>query len=310
MSSRKNAVVEAEIEPSYATSLGRCIEGDSLDVLRKLPDNSVDLVLTSPPFALRRRKAYGNVDPSEYIEWFWPFAVEIHRVLTDEGSFVFELGGAWERGRGTRSLYQYELILRLCKLFHLAQEFYWYNPSKMPTPAEWVTIRRTRVKDAVNQIWWLCKTDSPNADNRRVLRPYSRSMRRLLRDGYQTAKRPSQHDIGPHFRRDNGGAIPPNILQVPNTRSSDEYFRRCRAADLPIHPARFPAPVPDFFIRFLTEPGQLVLDPFAGSNTTGHVAEQLERRWLSIEISPDYVAGSRLRFNDDLILSAPDYATK
>jgi DNA modification methylase len=292
-------VIEAGIEPSYTTSLGQCFEGDALEVLRKLPSASVSLVLTSPPFALRRRKAYGNVEPSEYIEWFWPFAVEIQRVLTDEGSFVFELGGAWERGRGIRSLYQYELILRLGKLFRLAQEFYWYNPSKMPTPAEWVTIRRTRVKDAVNPIWWLSKTDSPNADNRRVLRPYSRSMRRLLRDGYQTAIRPSQHEIGPHFRRDNGGAIPPNLLQVPNTRSSDEYFRRCRAAGLPIHPARFPAPVPEFFVRFLTEPGQLVLDPFAGSNMTGHVAEQLERRWLSIEINPEYVAGSRLRFEDN-----------
>ena len=292
-------MIEAGIEPSYTTSLGQCFEGDSLELLRKLPSASVSLVLTSPPFALRRRKAYGNVEPSEYIEWFWPFAVEIHRLLTDDGSFVFELGGAWERGRGTRSLYPYELILRLCKLFHLAQEFYWYNPSKMPTPAEWVTIRRTRVKDAVNTLWWLSKTDSPNADNRRVLRPYSRSMRRLLRDGYQTAKRPSQHDIGPHFRRDNGGAIPPNLLQVPNTRSSDDYFRRCRAAGLPIHPARFPSPVPEFFVRFLTEPGQLVLDPFAGSNMTGHVAEQLERRWLSIEINPEYVAGSRLRFRDN-----------
>lgn len=293
-------MIEVDIEPHYTTALGQCFEGDALEVLRKLPNNSVSLVLTSPPFALRRRKAYGNVEPSEYVEWFWPFAVEIHRVLEEDGSFVFELGGAWNRGRGTRSLYQYELILRLCKLFHLAQEFYWFNPSKMPTPAEWVTIRRTRVKDAVTPLWWLSKTDSPNADNRRVLRPYSRSMRRLLRDGYQTAKRPSQHDIGPHFRRDNGGAIPPNLLQVPNTRSSDEYFRRCRAAGLPIHPARFPAPVPEFFVQFLTEPGQLVLDPFAGSNMTGHVAERLERRWLSIEINADYVAGSRLRFEDDL----------
>jgi DNA modification methylase len=291
-------VIAAGIEPSYTTSLGQCFAADALEVLRQLPSASVALVLTSPPFALRRRKAYGNVEASEYVEWFWPFAVEIHRLLTDGGSFVFELGGAWERGRGTRSLYQYELILRLSKIFHLAQEFYWYNPSKMPTPAEWVTIRRTRVKDAVNPIWWLAKTDSPHADNRRVLRPYSRSMRRLLREGYQTARRPSQHDISPHFRRDNGGAIPPNLLQVPNTRSSDDYFRRCRAAGLPIHPARFPAPVPEFFIRFLTEPGQLVLDPFAGSNVTGHVAEQLGRRWLSIEINPDYVAGSQLRFEE------------
>lgn len=298
-------MIAAGIEPSYTTPLGQCFEGDSLDVLRKLPSNSVSLVMTSPPFALRRRKAYGNVEASEYVEWFWPFAAEIHRLLTDDGSFVFELGGAWNRGRGTRSLYQYELILRLCKLFHLAQEFYWYNPSKMPTPAEWVTIRRTRVKDAVNTLWWLSKTDSPNADNRRVLRPYSRSMRRLLRDGYQTAKRPSQHDIGPHFRRDNGGAIPPNLLQVPNTRSSDAYFRRCREAGLPIHPARFPTAVPEFFIQFLTEPGQLVLDPFAGSNMTGHVAERLARRWLSIEINADYVAGSRLRFEEALTSALP-----
>jgi site-specific DNA-methyltransferase (cytosine-N4-specific) len=301
-------VIATGLEPRYTTTWGECYEADALDVLRKLPSRSVALVLTSPPFALRRRKAYGNVDASEYVEWFWPFAVEIHRVLDDEGSFVFDLGGAWNRGSGTRSLYQYELILRLSRIFHLAQEFYWYNPSKLPTPAEWVTIRRTRVKDAVNTLWWLSKTESPRADNRRVLRPYSRSMRRLLRDGYQTARRPSQHDIGPHFRRDNGGAIPPNLLQVPNTRSSDSYFRRCREAGLPIHPARFPAPVPEFFIRFLTEPGQLVLDPFAGSNMTGHMAEKMERRWLSIEINPDYVAGSRLRFEEVLTDALPGSA--
>ncbi|HXG12199.1 MAG TPA: site-specific DNA-methyltransferase [Gemmataceae bacterium] len=284
------------IVPAYVTRWGRAYHADARDVLRRLKDNSVALVLTSPPFALRRRKAYGNVDAGQYIDWFWPFAEEIYRVLRPDGSFVFELGGAWNPGRGTRSLYPYELVLRLCRLFHLAQEFYWYNPSRLPTPAEWVTIRRTRVKDAVYPIWWLAKTESPNADNRRVLRPYSRSMRRLLRDGYETARRPSQHDISPHFRRDNGGAIPPNLLEVPNTCSSDDYLRRCRAAGLPIHPARFPLAVPEFFIRFLTEPGQLVVDPFAGSNVTGWVAEQLGRRWLSVEINADYVAGSRLRF--------------
>ena len=297
------------MQPAYETSLGSACHADALDVLRQLRNDSVALVLTSPPFALRRRKAYGNVDPGEYVEWFWPFAEEIYRVLRPDGSFVFDLGGAWNRGSGTRSLYQYELILRLCRRFHLAQEFYWYNPSKLPTPAEWVTIRRTRVKDAVNMLWWLSKTESPQADNRRVLQPYSRSMRRLLRDGYQTARRPSQHDISPHFRRDNGGAIPPNLLQVPNTRSSDVYFRRCREAGLPIHPARFPNAVPEFFVRFLTQPGQLVVDPFAGSNVTGHVAERLGRRWISVEINADYVVGSRLRFEEEaLSLSLPDAA--
>jgi site-specific DNA-methyltransferase (cytosine-N4-specific) len=291
-------VAQLAIAPAYTTRWGQAFRADARNVLRELPDDSVSLVFTSPPFALRRKKAYGNVTPDEYLDWFCPFAEEIYRILRGDGSFVFDLGGAWNRGSGTRSLYPYKLILRLCERFHLAQEIYWYNPSKLPTPAEWVTIRRTRVKDAVTTLWWLSKTEQPQADNRRVLRPYSRSMRRLLKDGYQPAMRPSQHAIGPHFQRDNGGAIPPNLLAVPNTRSADEYIRRCRAADLPVHPARFPAALPDFFIRFLTQPGQLVLDPFAGSNVTGAVAEHLERRWLSIEINADYVAGSRFRFPD------------
>ena len=285
---------------AYTTRWGKAYHADALSVLRRLPGESVSLVFTSPPFALRRQKAYGNVGAGEYVDWFWPFAQEIHRVLRTDGSFVFDLGGAWNPGRGTRSLYQYELILRLAQIFHLAQEFYWYNPSKLPTPAEWVTIRRTRVKDAVTTLWWLCKTESPEADNRRVLKPYSPSMRRLLKDGYKVARRPSQHDISPHFRRDNGGAIPPNLLSIPNTRSSDDYFRRCRAAGLPIHPARFPPGLADFFIRFLTLPGQLVVDPFAGSNVTGQEAESLGRRWISVEINADYVAGSRFRFCEDV----------
>jgi site-specific DNA-methyltransferase (cytosine-N4-specific) len=290
--------------PAYTTPWGRAYHADALDLLRTLPDGSVALVFTSPPFALRRQKAYGNVAAAEYVDWFWPFAQQIQRVLRDDGSFVFDLGGAWNPGRGTRSLFPYELILRLARLFHLAQEFYWYNPSRLPTPAEYVTIQRTRVKDAVNTLWWLSKTENPQADNRRVLKPYSRSMRRLLRDGYTPAKRPSQHEIGPHFRRDNGGAIPPNILTVPNTRSQDDYIRRCRAAGLSVHPARFPDALPDFFIRFLTSERQLVVDPFAGSNVTGAVAQRLQRHWVSVEVNANYVDGSRLRFDDAVPTSA------
>jgi site-specific DNA-methyltransferase (cytosine-N4-specific) len=297
------------VTPAYYTRLGRAFHADALDVLATLKDDSVALILTSPPFALRRQKAYGNVSAAEYVEWFWPFAEEIYRVLKPDGSFVFDLAGAWKPGSGTRSLFPYELILRLARRFHLAQEFYWFNPSKLPTPAEWVTIRRTRVKDAVNTVWWLSKTESPQADNRRVLKPYSPSMRRLLRDGYQVARRPSQHDISPHFRRDNGGAIPPNLLEIPNTRSSDGYFRLCRAAGLPIHPARFPAPLPEFFIRFLTQPGDVILDPFAGSNVTGQVAESLGRRWISSEINSDYVEGSRLRFPEAVAKKSSRYGS-
>jgi site-specific DNA-methyltransferase (cytosine-N4-specific) len=283
---------------AYRTALGAAHLGDALEVLAELPAKSVSLVLTSPPFALRRQKAYGNVPATDYIAWLWPFVEQIHRILRDDGSFVMDLAGAWNPGSPTRSTLPYELILRLTKIFHLAQEFYWFNPSKLPTPAEWVTIHRNRVKDAVNHVWWLSKTEAPDADNRRVLKPYSPSMKRLLRDGYKPELRPSQHEISDRFQKDNGGAIPPNILVIPNTRSSDAYFKHCRAAGLPIHPARFPAPLPEFFIKFLTREAQLVVDPFAGSNVTGQMAESLGRRWLSIEINPDYVEGSRFRFPD------------
>ncbi|MSR32578.1 MAG: site-specific DNA-methyltransferase [Gemmataceae bacterium] len=284
------------VTPAYRTPLGACYLGHAIDFLKAIPDDSIPLVLTSPPFALRRKKAYGNVDASAYVDWFLPFAWEIHRILHPTGSFVFDLAGAWNPKMGTRSLFQYELILKLCQRFHLAQEFFWYNPSKLPTPAEWVTIRRTRVKDAVNMVWWLSKTPEPQADNRRVLKPYSNSMKRLLRDGYQAALRPSQHEIGPHFQKDNGGAIPPNLLSIPNCKSADSYIKACKEQGLTIHPARFPDPLPDFFIRFLTSPGDLVLDPFAGSNVTGYLAEGHKRKWLSFEINADYVESSRLRF--------------
>lgn len=291
-------MAKERLAPVYETTLGRAFLGDAREILPKFAKESVNLVFTSPPFALRRQKAYGNVAATEYIDWFWPIAEEIHRILRPDGSFVMELGGAWNPGSGTRSLFTYELLVRLGKLFHLAQDFYWYNPSRLPTPAEWVTIRRTRVKEAVTHIWWLSKSTEPQADNRRVLVPYSKSMKRLLKDGYTPATRPSQHEIGPNFQRDNGGAIPPNILMVPNTRSYDEYIFRCKEAGLPVHPARFPPELPDFFIRFLTSEGNTVLDPFSGSNTTGQVAETLGRRWIGIELNRDYVAGSRLRFPD------------
>jgi DNA modification methylase len=289
-------VAKSRLTPAYSTRLGRAYHGDAAEVLRHVADDSVALVFTSPPFALRRQKAYGNVSADEYIEWFWPIAEQIQRILKPDGSFVMELGGAWNKGSATRSLFPYEFLIRLGKIFYLAQDFYWHNPSRLPTPAEWVTVRRTRVKEAVTHVWWLSKTTEPKADNRQVLTPYSDSMKRLLKDGYHPAKRPSQHVISPHFQHDNGGAIPPNLLTIANTRSHDDYLIRCRAAGLPIHPARFPKELPEFFIRFLTQPDDMVLDPFAGSNTTGQVAEGLDRKWTSIEINADYVAGSRLRF--------------
>lgn len=283
----------------YATKRGQIFQGDSLDFLHsKAEEKSVDLIMTSPPFGLVRKKSYGNEDADEYCDWFRPFAEGFRRVLKDSGSLVIDIGGAWKPGIPTRSLYHFELLMMLCRDygFHLCQEHFWWNPSKLPTPAEWVNVRRVRVKDAVNCIWWLSLTPWPKASNRRVLAPYSDSMLHLLKNGYTAKLRPSGHDISDKFQRDNGGAVPPNLLAVANTESNGKYQDYCRENNLEIHPARFPAQLPEYFIRMLTDPGDLVVDPFAGSCVTGMVAENLRRRWVCVELSDSYLRGAVGRF--------------
>lgn len=298
-------------QPAYHTDRGAMFHDDSLNVLRAMPANCVDLVMTSPPFALTRQKEYGNEPIDRYIAWLMPFCEEVHRILKPTGSFVLDIGGSWEPGVPVRSLYHFEVAIKLAQRFKLAQEFYWFNPARLPSPAEWVTVRRVRVKDAVNMVWWFGKTDAPKADNRRVLQPYSDSMKSLLQKGYKAKKRPSGHDISKNFATDNGGAIPPNVLNLPhtddeapgnfiaiaNTESNSSYLRACRDKGIKPHPARYPEALVKFFIDFLTDPEDLVVDPFGGSNVTGAVCEGSGRRWIVAEHNSDYVEGSRTRFN-------------
>ena len=288
-------------DPLYITHYGAAYCGDARELLADLPDETVDLVVTSPPFALQRQKEYGNVDQAEYVDWLLSFATAVKRVLKPKGSFVLDLGGAYCKGRPVRSLYNFRVLIRMCDElgWQLAEEFFWYNPSKLPSPIEWVNKRKIRAKDAVNTVWWLAKDDFPKADVSKVLAPYSERMKLLLRDSerfYSPKKRPSGHDISARFAEDNGGAIPPNLLQIPNSESNSAYLRCCQIAGVPGHPARFPERLPEFFINFLTDRGDLVLDIFGGSNTTGAVAERLGRRWMAFETSQEYLAASAFRF--------------
>lgn len=294
-----------DIRPLYRTELGQAFVGDALQLLTQIPEASIDLVLTSPPFALRRQKNYGNVDESEYVEWLQPFGKQVRRVLKDTGSFVIDLGGAYRCGTPSRSLYNFRALISLCDEvgFHLAEDFYWFNPAKLPSPIEWVNKRKIRAKDAVNTIWWLSKTEWPKADVRNVLQPYSKRMKKLIANPegfYAPKKRPSGHDIGANFGKDNGGAIPSNLLSIPNTDSNSAYLRLCNEFGFDRHPARFPEEVPRFFIKMLTEPTDLVLDIFAGSNTTGAAAETLRRRWLAFEVHHEYLVTSAFRFLEDI----------
>lgn len=274
----------------------------------------VQLVFTSPPFPLLRKKKYGNLSGDAFCDWLASFAEPLAKMLTPNGSIVLEIGNGWNPGLPTVSTVGIKALLAFQEAanLHLCQEFICYNPARLPTPAEWVAVRRTRVKDAFTRVWWLSPTPNPKADNRRVLTEYSDSMKKLLKKGtYTGGKRPSEHQIGAEsFLTDNGGAIPPNvivppnasdyepqaILPIANTASKNGYHQMCRDQNLPRHPALMPEPLVEFFVRFLTEPNDVVFDPFSGSNTTGSVAERLGREWVGVEADAAYADASKIRF--------------
>lgn len=305
---------------AYETPRGRLFVGPAEDALASPAldpwRGRVQLVFTSPPFPLHRKKKYGNLNGDAYADWLAGFAIPLTKFLTPDGSIVIELGNGWNPGTPTVSTVGIKALLAFQEAagLHLCQEFICYNPARLPTPAEWVAVRRTRVKDAFTRVWWLSPNPSPKADNRRVLTGYSESMKKLLRRGtYSSGRRPSEHQIGRgSFLADNGGAIPPNVLVPPeadavepqavlpiaNTASKGGYHYLCRQRNVPRHPASMPEPLVEFFTKFLTDPGDVVLDPFAGSNTTGAVAEGLDREWVCLEANPEYAEASRIRFGD------------
>lgn len=289
----------------YSTALGIMIKGKSEEVLSGSHLNGlkkrVQLIFTSPPFPLNTKKRYGNLKGEEYLDWLASFGPLFVDMLTDDGSIVIELGNSWEQGLPAMSTLGLRALLKFQEdnNLHLCQEIICHNPARLPSPAQWVNIERIRLKDSFTRLWWLSPSSRPKANNRNVLQAYSEAMRKLLRTKkYNSGGRPSQHNIGKSsFTRDHGGSIPSSVLSFANTGSVDPYLDYCRSHRLEFHPARMPAGVPDFFIRFLTEPGDLVLDPFGGSNTTGASAEMLGRRWITIEPKVEYVCGSLGRFD-------------
>ena len=299
----------------YRTPKGAQLAGDSRELLQRLPDESIDLLITSPPFPLLRKKAYGNEDQTEYVDWLAEFAQLAHPKLKQTGSLVVDLGGAYRRGVPVRSLHQFRFVVKVVDEigYHLAEEFYWYNPSKLPSPIEWVNKRKIRAKDSVNTVWWLAKTEWPKADVSQVRVPYSGRMKKLLEDPgrfYAAGERPSQHLISDRFGKDNGGAIPSNLLPIANTDSNSYYIRTARELGITSHPARFPEALPQFFIQMLTSEDDLVLDIFSGSNTTGSVAQREGRRWLAFEADREYAALSLLRFLEGTGSAEPGDAEK
>jgi len=284
------------------------LEGD----LKKL-QGKVNLIVTSPPFPLLRKKSYGNRNGEDYLNWLASLASPLTDLLTDDGSIVIEIGNAWEEGAPVMSTLPLEALLQFKKSagLHLCQHVICHNPARLPSPVAWVNVKRVRLKDSFTHIWWMSRNQHPKADNRKVLSPYSEHMKRLLsKQKYNAGARPSGHVISKTgFLRDHGGAIsanvlemdlesslPPSLLKFSGTKWDADYRDYCATHSLPAHPARMQALLSAFFVTFLTEKGDLVLDPFAGSNTTGAVAQALGRKWLGVEANEDYAKGSKGRF--------------
>ena len=311
----------------YKTKKGMLLQGNSIELLQNDKNFSklkgkVNLIVTSPPFPLNNKKQYGNKKGEEYKEWFVKLAPIFSNLLSDNGSLVIEIGNAWEPERPVQSLLHLECLLGMVKHpdanLRLIQEFICYNPSKLPSPAQWVTVNRLRTVDSYTHVWWIAKNDFPKADNSRVLRPYSKSMKQLLKkQSYNAGKRPSEHHISEEgFLKDNGGSIahnffemeslddkrevrlPHSVLSFSNTNSNDYFLKTCREKGITPHPARMSGGLVNFFIEFLTDEKDLVIDPYSGSNTTGYCAEKLNRKWLSFEVKESYIEQAIIRFSE------------
>ena len=285
----------------FETDLGVALWAESQSAVTLIDDGIAKAIVTSPPYALVRRKEYaGQHAGDEHADWLFERSREWRRILSDDGSLFLNLGDVWNPGLPTMNLYQERLIIRMVDElgWHLCQKLFWHNPSKMPAPAEWVTVRRVRVTPAVEQVWWLSKTPHPEASNRKVLRPYSDRMRSLIgRGGEAGAIRPSGHALKPGaFAQDNGGSIAHNLLTFANTSSNDAYQRYCREQGLPKHPARFPQELCEWLLKLSTAEGDVGVDDFGGSFTLAAAAEKLGRRWISCEKSLAYIRGGYGRF--------------
>ena len=305
----------ATVPLALKTDYGRLYVGDCAAALRS-PElrklrGKVQLLFTSPPFPLAREKRYGNLRGEDFSQWLAEFAPAFAELLTPDGSIVMEMGNGWVPGSPTMSTASIRALLAFQEAadLHLCQEFICYNPARLPSPAQWVTIDRVRVKDSFTRVWWMSPNPNPKADNRKVPTAYSDSMKRLLKRGtYNGGLRPSEHRIGASsFLQNNGGAIPSNVLAppadeleavlpIPNTVSRDPFQQLIRERKAAGHPARMPDALVEFFVKFLTDEDDLVLDPFAGSGTTGLVAERLRRQWVGIELDPTYAESVVTRF--------------
>lgn len=294
----------------FSTDLGIAILGTCESVFSSI-DSPISLVVTSPPYPLASQRRYGNPPEPVYVDWICKTLEPVIKNMVPGGSICLNISNdIFLPQSPARSMYCERLLLALNSRFglELMDRLVWDNPQKPPGPFQYASKARTQLNVAYEPVYWL--TNDPHkvrSNNRRVLQQHSEKHLALIRNGGEN--REGVYSDGAYrvrpgsFGAPTEGRIPKNILRYGHRcKEQSAYKKAARALGLPVHGAPMPSKLASFLINFLTEPGDLVADPFSGSFTTAAEAERLGRRWLATETMVEYVLGGSTRFTQ-----APGY---
>ncbi len=245
------------------------INGDCQKILPTFPEKSIDLVITSPPYAEKRKKAYGGIPANQYKDWLLTVSIEIMRVLKDEGSFILNIKEGCTKG--VRDTYVLEYLLEMSKKYLWIDTFIWYKTNPFPTGA------KNRLKDAWEYCFHFSKT--------KKYKFYPNSVSKSSNSKWTNENRKNKGA----FSTKNGSGMNMSHRIISNLVRPSNVLHGSKSCTNVSHPAVFPPYIPSFFINLLSKPGDIILDPFAGSGTTLHVAKQCERKYIGIEVSVPYV---------------------
>ena len=288
----------------FSTDLGVAVWSNCTRVFSRW-EEPIFLALTSPPYPLRQPRAYGNPPIGEYLDFLCHAIEPIARHLVTGGNIVLSLGDVFEPHSPAKSTYIEELILALRQRLglHLMNRIVWQS-NKPPGPVQWASLQRMQLNEGYEFCLWFCNDPVHCiADNRRILEPHTEQHAALQRRGGEARRSISgdgAHRIRPGaYSQPTPGRIPRNVFAVSNNCSSQRvYKRRARELGLAVHGAPMPLALARKLVRFLTDVGQLVADPFAGSMTTPLACELENRSWIATEVVYDYVRGGAERFTE------------